>query len=186
MSEYGEQHSGREGGRWPGLWAGGGGGAAVLVPLGTRLTIFLFLNLCLPPDSIVALRTQSRDLSELLPAILVSARGERFWLCFRIWTGNAKRNCAMVEIQLLSIQYTRISSTGHDEGGQLTEAVRRKPYCVVLFDEVEKAHVVSARLARPCRTSVPPPPGPASHFPWPRTERFQRAPSSPGRRALDG
>jgi len=25
---------------------------------------------------------------------------------------------------------------GHDEGGQLTEAVRRKPYCVVLFDEV--------------------------------------------------
>ena len=29
---------------------------------------------------------------------------------------------------------------GYDEGGQLTEAVRRKPYCVVLFDEVEKAH----------------------------------------------
>jgi len=29
---------------------------------------------------------------------------------------------------------------GHDEGGQLTEAVRRKPYAVVLFDEVEKAH----------------------------------------------
>ena len=29
---------------------------------------------------------------------------------------------------------------GHDEGGQLTEAVRRKPYTVVLFDEVEKAH----------------------------------------------
>jgi ATP-dependent Clp protease ATP-binding subunit ClpB len=27
---------------------------------------------------------------------------------------------------------------GHDEGGQLTEAVRRKPYCVVLFDEVSK------------------------------------------------
>lgn len=35
-----------------------------------------------------------------------------------------------------------LSYTGHDEGGQLTEAVRRKPYCVVLFDEVEKAHVV--------------------------------------------
>ena len=30
---------------------------------------------------------------------------------------------------------------GYDEGGQLTEAVRRKPYCVVLLDEVEKAHV---------------------------------------------
>jgi ATP-dependent Clp protease ATP-binding subunit ClpB len=29
---------------------------------------------------------------------------------------------------------------GYDEGGQLTEAVRRKPYCVVLFDEFEKAH----------------------------------------------
>lgn len=29
---------------------------------------------------------------------------------------------------------------GYDEGGQLTEAVRRKPYAVVLFDEVEKAH----------------------------------------------
>ncbi len=28
---------------------------------------------------------------------------------------------------------------GYDEGGQLTEAVRRKPYCVVLFDEIEKA-----------------------------------------------
>ncbi|MFH0753565.1 MAG: AAA family ATPase [Candidatus Omnitrophota bacterium] len=29
---------------------------------------------------------------------------------------------------------------GYDEGGQLTEAVRRRPYCVVLFDEIEKAH----------------------------------------------
>ena len=29
---------------------------------------------------------------------------------------------------------------GHEEGGQLTEAVRRKPYSVVLFDEIEKAH----------------------------------------------
>ncbi len=29
---------------------------------------------------------------------------------------------------------------GYDEGGQLTEQVRRKPYCVLLFDEVEKAH----------------------------------------------
>src|SRR5699024_10735972 len=30
---------------------------------------------------------------------------------------------------------------GYDEGGQLTEKVRRKPFSVVLFDEVEKAHV---------------------------------------------
>jgi ATP-dependent Clp protease ATP-binding subunit ClpB len=29
---------------------------------------------------------------------------------------------------------------GYEEGGQLTEAVRRRPYCVVLFDEMEKAH----------------------------------------------
>lgn len=29
---------------------------------------------------------------------------------------------------------------GYDEGGQLTEAVRRRPYCTILFDEVEKAH----------------------------------------------
>ncbi|KAK0592410.1 hypothetical protein LWI29_018637 [Acer saccharum] len=30
---------------------------------------------------------------------------------------------------------------GHEEGGQLTEAVRRRPYSVILFDEVEKAHI---------------------------------------------
>src|SRR5438874_9301384 len=29
---------------------------------------------------------------------------------------------------------------GYEEGGQLTEVVRRKPYSVVLFDEIEKAH----------------------------------------------
>merc|ERR1719327_311030 len=29
---------------------------------------------------------------------------------------------------------------GHEEGGQLTEALRRRPYAVVLFDELEKAH----------------------------------------------
>jgi len=30
---------------------------------------------------------------------------------------------------------------GYDEGGQLTEAVRRRPYSIVLFDEIEKAHI---------------------------------------------
>jgi ATP-dependent Clp protease ATP-binding subunit ClpB len=30
---------------------------------------------------------------------------------------------------------------GYEEGGQLTEAVRRRPYCVILFDEIEKAHI---------------------------------------------
>ena len=29
---------------------------------------------------------------------------------------------------------------GYEEGGQLTETVRRRPYCVILFDEIEKAH----------------------------------------------
>ena len=29
---------------------------------------------------------------------------------------------------------------GYEEGGQLTEAVRRRPYCIILFDEIEKAH----------------------------------------------
>src|SRR5581483_7525275 len=29
---------------------------------------------------------------------------------------------------------------GYEQGGQLTEAIRRRPYCVVLLDEVEKAH----------------------------------------------
>ena len=29
---------------------------------------------------------------------------------------------------------------GHEEGGQLTESVRRNPYSVILFDEIEKAH----------------------------------------------
>jgi hypothetical protein len=32
---------------------------------------------------------------------------------------------------------------GHDEGGQLTEAVRRNPYSVILLDEIEKAHLKS-------------------------------------------
>ena len=35
---------------------------------------------------------------------------------------------------------------GYEEGGQLTETVRRRPYCVVLFDEIEKAHPDVAQL----------------------------------------
>ena len=40
---------------------------------------------------------------------------------------------------------------GYEEGGQLTEKVRRKPYAVILFDEVEKAHpdVFNVLLADP-------------------------------------
>ena len=39
------------------------------------------------------------------------------------------------------LQKTKKGYVGYDEGGQLTEQVRRRPYSVVLFDEVEKAHV---------------------------------------------
>src|SRR6185503_4458794 len=35
---------------------------------------------------------------------------------------------------------------GHEEGGQLTERIRRNPYSVVLFDEIEKAHADLANL----------------------------------------
>ena len=37
--------------------------------------------------------------------------------------------------------FPECSYVGHEEGGQLTEQVRRRPYSVILFDEVEKAHV---------------------------------------------
>ena len=43
---------------------------------------------------------------------------------------------------------------GYEEGGQLTEAVRRKPYCVVLFDELEKAHHDVFNIL-PCRRRTP-------------------------------
>lgn len=39
---------------------------------------------------------------------------------------------------------------GHDEGGQLTKAVRRHPYSVVLFDEIEKAHPISSTSCCRC------------------------------------
>ena len=35
---------------------------------------------------------------------------------------------------------------GYDEAGQLTEKVRRKPYCVILFDEIEKAQIGRAHV----------------------------------------
>jgi ATP-dependent Clp protease ATP-binding subunit ClpA len=56
---------------------------------------------------------------------------------------------AMVRIDMSEFQESHTVSRlvgsppgyiGHDEGGQLTEAVRRKPYSVVLLDEIEKAH----------------------------------------------
>ena len=51
---------------------------------------------------------------------------------------------------------------GYEEGGQLTEAVRRRPYCVILFDEIEKAHhdVFNVHAADPRRRPPDRRPGP--------------------------
>jgi ATP-dependent Clp protease ATP-binding subunit ClpA len=38
------------------------------------------------------------------------------------------------------VQSERSGYVGYEEGGQLTEAVRRKPYSVILLDEIEKTH----------------------------------------------
>jgi ATP-dependent Clp protease ATP-binding subunit ClpB len=40
----------------------------------------------------------------------------------------------------LPISFYLLIAVGYDEGGQLTDAVRRRPYAVILFDEMEKAH----------------------------------------------
>lgn len=60
---------------------------------------------------------------------------------------------------------------GYNEGGQLTEAVRRRPYTVVLFDEIEKAHPDVFNMVRgpdcptvPCFGAVLP--GAAYPGPW--------------------
>jgi len=50
-----------------------------------------------------------------------------------------------------------LTSVGYDEGGTLTEAVRRKPYSVVLLDEFEKAHRdvrAACRWLRACRARI--------------------------------
>lgn len=43
---------------------------------------------------------------------------------------------------------------GFEEGGQLSEAVRRRPYCVILFDEVEKAHADVFNVLLQVRSSL--------------------------------
>eukprot|EP00983_Pelagomonas_calceolata_P003745 122068-Pelagomonas_calceolata.AAC.7 len=49
--------------------------------------------------------------------------------------------CAMLYTPAwVAVLHTPTSYVGYSEGGQLTEAVRRRPYTVVLFDEIEKAH----------------------------------------------
>ena len=56
---------------------------------------------------------------------------------------------------------------GYDEGGQLTEAVRRRPYSVVLFDEIEKAHpdVFNIAAAAAGRRPADRRPGPHGRLP---------------------
>ncbi|KAJ0960012.1 hypothetical protein J5N97_000223 [Dioscorea zingiberensis] len=56
-------------------------------------------------------------------------------------TGVGKTELAKALAEQLFDDENLIVCCGHDEGGQLTEAVRRRPYSVVLFDEVEKAHI---------------------------------------------
>ena len=61
--------------------------------------------------------------------------------------GSAAKKPAQIDMSEYQEQHTAArllgappGYLGHDEGGQLTEAVRRRPYSVVLFDEIEKAH----------------------------------------------
>ena len=67
-------------------------------------------------------------------------------LFHELYDGN-ERNLIRIDMSEYSEQHSgaRLIGSppgyvGHDEGGQLTEAVRRRPHAVVLFDEVEKAH----------------------------------------------
>ena len=51
---------------------------------------------------------------------------------------------------------------GYDEGGQLTEAIRRRPYAVVLLDEIEKAHPDVFNVCSSCSTTAGSPTGKAA------------------------
>ena len=72
----------------------------------------------------------------------------------RSWRARSPSSCSTSEQAMIRIDMSEYMEkhtvarligappgyVGYDEGGQLTEAVRRRPYCVVLFDEIEKAH----------------------------------------------
>ena len=81
---------------------------------------------------------------------------------------------------------------GFEEGGQLTEAVRRRPYCVILFDEIEKAHhdVFNVLLADPRRRPADRRPGPhgrlQEHHRHHDVEHRQPAHPAVSRAAFDG
>ena len=59
---------------------------------------------------------------------------------FFIFSFRSQRSQIDVPKHTREKTWKKNSYVGYDEGGQLTEAVRRRPYSVVLFDEVEKAH----------------------------------------------
>ena len=82
-----------------------------------------------------------------------SSWGRRAW-ARRNWRGRWREflfddEHAMIRIDMSEYQEKHTVArligappgyVGYEEGGQLTEAVRRRPYCVMLFDEIEKAH----------------------------------------------
>ncbi len=72
---------------------------------------------------------------------------------------------------------------GYDEGGQLTEAVRRRPYSVVLLDEIEKAHaeVFDVLLAGARRRPPDRRPGPHGRLPQHRADHDLEHPQRRGR-----
>src|SRR5205807_1267191 len=63
---------------------------------------------------------------------------------------------------------------GYEEGGQRTEAVRRRPYCVVLFDEIENARPLPARVTQPRGRNRP---VQAADAPRNKTQRRTAAPT---------
>ncbi|RZR87906.1 hypothetical protein BHM03_00015379 [Ensete ventricosum] len=59
----------------------------------------------------------------------------------KLFSGLSLLGSGVVPYKCNCLLFDFLGMWGHEEGGQLTEAVRRRPYSVILFDEVEKAHV---------------------------------------------
>ena len=78
----------------------------------------------------------------------LQASEKRFWpVCWRSHMFGGEDALIQVDMSeyMEKFAVSRMTGSppgyvGYEEGGQLTEQVRRRPYCVVLFDEVEKAH----------------------------------------------
>ena len=68
-----------------------------------------------------------------------------FEICLKLQISCSSREYLITALRLtVSLKRSKRAAAagyvGYNEGGQLTEAVRRRPYTVVLFDEIEKAH----------------------------------------------